>query len=172
MSLSIRLAFCASLAALPACQTSQGDLTVAEVLASPRRFEGKRVTIRGFARALSFSYRIADGKVESHALSVGVCTALACDPAQPCCNHCARDLSLVGSLPDSSTERGIKLVGANIGCSSGQCAYTCTPPENKAYRATGILRVSVVGEEMADGGRKVQTFGIGLEVESIAPEER
>lgn len=147
-----------------------GEVSFAQILADPRRYEGKRITLRGSAQARTFSFTISGGKAKLHTMGSGMCTSLFCGPGPSCCNHCHRDLSLLGWMPELGHEVGITLLGAKVGCGSEECNYTCTPAENKAYRVTGVLRIQAVGEEMGDDGRLRKSYGIHLHVEAIAPE--
>lgn len=85
-----------------------GAMTTAEeVLADPRAFDGRFIAIKGVLHA-----------------GPPICTLMACDTANPCCNSCGADLRLFDD-PSQVDREGIYTTeeGANLGCGGNECTW-------------------------------------------------
>jgi len=83
------------------------EVTVAELVADPRQYDGRVVLVRG-------------ALMPGH----GYCTKMACPDTNPCCNSCGSQMLLVDSLADSPGS-GIEFRdnGEVLGCSGNECNF-------------------------------------------------
>ncbi len=121
-------------------------VTVDELLADPAAYEGRFVGVKG-------------------ALDVGpmICTQIACDVANPCCNACGADQLLFADRGDAGSDAGIALRddnGDGYSCGGNECttADNCTRPRG-IYWLGGTFSVDpVTGRATLDVARAYQGF--------------
>jgi len=105
--------------------------TVSEVLADPKKFDGRFIAIQGV---------IDPG--------AAMCTKIGCGPANPCCNQCGASLRLFDRADDVGQVSGIYLSegGQDLGCGGNECTWAdqCAVEPGNAW-VSGWF-------SMADGG--------------------
>lgn len=82
--------------------------TVAQVLADPKKFDGRYIAIQGVIDA-----------------GAAMCTKMACSMANPCCNACGADLRLYDDPTHVGTIEGLYLAeaDAHLGCGGNECTW-------------------------------------------------
>ena len=111
------------------------EITVSDVLADPRAYDGKRVTITGNVFA-----------------GPAFCTQLACSPSNPCCNSCGADQNLYdGSNWAGSDGLSLRRDGEMFGCGGDECtvADSCTV-ESGRYEVVGTVSVEPIHPSVPD----------------------
>jgi hypothetical protein len=101
-------------------------VTLAELEADPKAYDGKTITIVG-----------------EPAAGPMFCTKMACLNSNPCCNSCSAQFLLSGAL---------RLTGSELGCSGNECAVACKPfaqSGNGTYAVTGVFSYGEYGSELA-----------------------
>lgn len=100
----------------------QENLTPEHVLQEKDLLLGERISVEGTADV----YRM-------------ICTLIACEPENPCCNACGGNLALKGQEEKIMVHGDYE--GKDVGCAGNNCNQTCYPLEKeKRYIVTGTWR--------------------------------
>lgn len=105
--------------------TCRHNLTVAELEADPRTWDGVRVNVDGYINT-----------------EPAICTQMACGPENPCCNRCGAGQVLADDSSTFGSTLGLEQNGETFGCGGDSCNYdqNCTVDPTGKYRVVGVFR--------------------------------